>query len=133
MIPSVNKLLDYDKELLIYESCLSDIFGIMIFNLMVSILTTHQVRQSLGEFSIEVLATVVISLLIGVGLVLLFKFLNAKVKLFFFISILILIYAIGKMMHLSPLVLILVFGLVLKNHHLFFRGPLKKPHDSYGV
>ena len=125
VLPSVNKLLDYDKELLIYESCLSDIFGIMIFNLVVSILTTNQVTQSLGSFSLEVLATIIVSLLVGIGLVLLFKFLNAKVKLFFFISILVLMYALGKMIHLSPLVLILVFGLILKNHNLFFRGPLK--------
>lgn len=125
VIPSVANLLEYDKELLIYESCLSDIFGIMIFNLVISILETSQVGTSLGEFSLEIIVTVLVSLLVGVGLVLLFKFLNAKVKLFFFISILILIYALGKMIHLSPLVLILMFGLILKNHNLFFRGPLK--------
>jgi len=125
VIPSVASLLEFDKELLIYESCISDIIGIMMFNLIVSILQTQEVGSSLGEFSIEVLLTIVVSLLVGVGLVLLFKFLNAKVKLFFFISILILIYALGKMIHLSPLVLILVFGLILKNHHLVFRGPLK--------
>ncbi|MBT8326852.1 MAG: cation:proton antiporter [Bacteroidia bacterium] len=125
VIPSVANLLEYDKELLIYESCLSDIFGIMIFNLVISILETSQVGVSLGEFSLEIIITVLVSLLVGVGLVLLFKFLNAKVKLFFFISILILIYSLGKMIHLSPLVLILMFGLILKNHHLFFIGPLK--------
>lgn len=124
VIPSVVSLTNFDKELLIYESCISDIVGIMMFNLIVSILQSNQVGSSLGEFGIEVLLTIVVSLLIGVGLVLLFKFLNAKVKLFFFISILILIYALGKMIHLSPLVLILVFGLILKNHQLVFRGPL---------
>lgn len=125
VIPSVTSLLEYDKELLIYESCISDIIGIMMFNLIVSILETNELGHSIGEFALEALITVVVSLLVGVGLVLLFKFLNAKVKLFFFISILILIYALGKMIHLSPLVLILVFGLILKNHHLVFRGPLK--------
>ena len=125
VIPSVASLLEYDKELLIYESCISDIVGIMFFNLVVSILETNKVGSSIGEFGIEVLLTIIVSMLVGVGLVLLFKFLNAKVKLFFFISILILIYALGKMIHLSPLVLILVFGLILKNHHLVFLGPLK--------
>ncbi len=125
VIPSVASLLEYDRELLIYESCISDIVGIMVFNLVVSILATHKVGSSIGEFAIEVLLTIIVSMLVGVGLVLLFKFLNAKVKLFFFISILILIYALGKMIHLSPLVLILVFGLILKNHHLVFLGPLK--------
>jgi len=125
VIPSVVSLNDYDKELLIYESCISDIIGIMIFNLILSIMQTQEVGGSITDFSVEFLVTILVSFVIGIGLVLLFKFLNAKVKLFFFISILILIYALGKMMHLSPLVMILMFGLILKNHSLFFIGPLK--------
>jgi potassium/hydrogen antiporter len=125
VIPSVLSLNDYDKELLIYESCISDIIGIMIFNLILSIMQTQEVGGSITDFSVEFLVTILVSFVIGIGLVLLFKFLNAKVKLFFFISILILIYALGKMMHLSPLVMILMFGLILKNHSLFFIGPLK--------
>jgi NhaP-type Na+/H+ or K+/H+ antiporter len=125
VIPSVMSLNDYDKELLIYESCISDIIGIMIFNLILSIMQTQEVGGSIADFSVEFLVTILVSFVIGIGLVLLFKFLNAKVKLFFFISILILIYALGKMMHLSPLVMILMFGLILKNHSLFFIGPLK--------
>lgn len=125
VIPSVMSLNDYDKELLIYESCISDIIGIMIFNLILSIMQTQEVGGSIADFSVEFLVTILVSFVIGIGLVLLFKFLNAKVKLFFFISILILIYAFGKMMHLSPLVMILMFGLILKNHSLFFIGPLK--------
>lgn len=125
VLPSVVGLNEYDKELLIYESCISDIIGIMVFNLILSIMQTQEFRGSITDFSLEFLVTIVISFIIGIGLVLLFKFLNAKVKLFFFISILILIYALGKMMHLSPLVMILMFGLILKNHSLFFIGPLK--------
>jgi len=125
VLPSVASLNEYDKELLIYESCISDIIGIMVFNLLLSIMQTQEVGSSITDFGIEFLVTLAISFIIGIGLVLLFKFLNAKVKLFFFISILILIYALGKMIHLSPLVMILMFGLILKNHTLFFRGPLK--------
>ena len=125
VLPSVVSLNEYDKELLIYESCISDIIGIMVFNLILSIMQTQEVQGSISDFGIEFLITVAVSFVIGICLVLLFKFLNAKVKLFFFISILILIYALGKMIHLSPLVMILVFGLILKNHKLFFIGPLK--------
>lgn len=125
VLPSVVSLNEYDRELLIYESCISDIIGIMVFNLILSIMQTQEVQGSISDFGIEFLITVAVSFVIGIGLVLLFKFLNAKVKLFFFISILILIYALGKMIHLSPLVMILMFGLILKNHKLFFIGPLK--------
>jgi NhaP-type Na+/H+ or K+/H+ antiporter len=125
VLPSVVSLNEYDKELLIYESCISDIIGIMVFNLTLSIMQTQEVQGSISDFGIEFLITVAVSFVIGICLVLLFKFLNSKVKLFFFISILILIYALGKMIHLSPLVMILMFGLILKNHKLFFIGPLK--------
>jgi NhaP-type Na+/H+ or K+/H+ antiporter len=44
--------------------------------------------------------------------------------LFFFISILILVFALGKILELSSLVLILAFGLFLQNHKHIFKGPL---------
>ncbi len=125
VIPSIGNLKKAeDREFLIYESCISDIIGIMVFYLALNVVETGNVIGSLGEFSLSLVVTLVISVLIAVGLILLFKFLNTKVKLFFFISILILIYALGKMMHLSPLILILIFGLVLKNYKLVFRGKL---------
>ena len=46
------------------------------------------------------------------------------------ISVLILLYAIGKLYHLSSLLIILVFGLILNNSKLFFKGPLKPLIDS---
>ncbi|MFY0643204.1 MAG: cation:proton antiporter [Bacteroidia bacterium] len=125
VIPSIGNLnAESDKEFLIYESCISDIIGIMVFYLCLSVAETGNLGGSLGEFGINLVLTLIVSVLVAIGLILLFKFLNAKVKLFFFISILILIYALGKMMHLSPLILILIFGLVLKNHKLVFRGRL---------
>ena len=40
-------------------------------------------------------------------------------------AILLLLYALGKSFHLSSLLIILFFGLVLNNTQTFFRGPLK--------
>lgn len=125
VIPSIVNLKNHnEREFLVYESCISDIIGIMIFYLALNVVEKHNLVGPLGEFSISLIVTIIVSFAVAIGLILLFKFLDAKVKLFFFISILILIYALGKMMHLSPLILILVFGLVLKNHKLFFRGKL---------
>lgn len=125
VIPSIGNLRSAEeREFLVYESCISDIIGIMVFYLALNVVDKQNLIGPLGEFSISLIVTIVVSFVVAIGLILLFKFLNAKVKLFFFISILILIYALGKMMHLSPLILILVFGLVLKNHKLFFRGRL---------
>lgn len=123
VIPSIAHLSSkMEKEFLIYESCISDIIGIMVFYLTLNVAETGNIGGSLGGFTLNLIVTIIFSLLLAVGLILLFKFLSAKVKMFFFISILILIYALGKAVHLSPLILILAFGLVLKNHGLVFRG-----------
>ena len=45
--------------------------------------------------------------------------------MFLLISVLLVLYALGKMMHLSSLIIILIFGLILNNYKLFFRGFLK--------
>ena len=50
-----------------------------------------------------------------------FKDMKGHSKLFLLIAILLLLYAMGKLMHLSPLLIILVFGLALSNHQTFFK------------
>jgi len=42
------------------------------------------------------------------------------------IAVLILLYAVGKLLHLSSLLVILFFGLMLRNPQLFFRGFLQR-------
>ena len=51
---------------------------------------------------------------------------NSQVKLFLLISVLLILYSVGKLFHLSSLLIILIFGLVLNNHNIFFKGILKK-------
>jgi len=46
--------------------------------------------------------------------------------LFLLIAILLLLYAVGKMFHLSSLIIILIFGMILNNYKVFFRGVLMK-------
>jgi NhaP-type Na+/H+ or K+/H+ antiporter len=48
-----------------------------------------------------------------------------QAKYFLTFSVLILLYALGKSFHLSSLIIILFFGLVLNKTTLFFRGPLR--------
>jgi cell volume regulation protein A len=44
-----------------------------------------------------------------------------------------LLYAIGKMFHLSSLIIILIFGMILNNYKVFFRGRLLKLLDEEKV
>ncbi|MCB9245636.1 MAG: cation:proton antiporter [Flavobacteriales bacterium] len=124
VIPSVNNLKGDKKEFLIYESCISDILGIMVFYFIIGLSESPNKANAVADFALNLILTIVISVMSGLGLVILFKYIRTSVKIFLFIAILILLYAVEKMLHLSPLILILFFGLMLKNHELVFRGRL---------
>ena len=55
-----------------------------------------------------------------------FQKIKSQAKLFLLIAVLLLLYALGKKMHLSSLIIILIFGLVIANMKLFFSGKLSK-------
>ena len=124
VIPSVENMEGDKKEFLIYESCISDILGIMLFYLLLGFLENDDKVAELTTFSLNLLLTAVISVITSFGLIILFKYIRSKVKIFLFLSILMVLYAIEKSLHLSPLILILLFGLMLKNNQLIFRGRL---------
>ena len=124
VIPSISSLSEERREFLIYESTFSDIFGIMGFYLAIEFLQADTSQELIQSFSWNVGATIVISLILSYVLVWLFQKINTEVKLFLLISVLIVLYAVGKMLHLSSLLIILNFGLILNNTNLFFKGRL---------
>ncbi len=126
IIPSVNTLKENKKEFHIYESTFSDILGIMVFYFLSGQLDAAEYSSGFLGFSATVAATILISLVASYLIVIFFQRIKSHVKLFLLIALLLLLYAIGKKMHLSPLLLILVFGLLIANMKLFFQGPLKK-------
>jgi hypothetical protein len=71
---------------------------------------------------INIAVTLVVSIILAYGMVFIFQRLTSQVKLFLVISVLMLMYALGKTFHLSSLLIILAFGLVLNNTNIFFRG-----------
>lgn len=125
IIPSVSKLTKSKKEFMIYESTFSDILGIMFFYFLKNNRYVESAEQVFKDVSINIGATVLIALVISYLLVILFQKLQMQAKYFLMFSVLVLLYAIGKMFHLSSLIIILFFGLVLNNSNVFFVGPLK--------
>lgn len=112
-IPSAAGLAPARKEFVVYESSLSDIFGIMLFNFAIT-------NTSYGFISFSKLAgeTIIITILSGVfciALLYLLSRITHHLKFFLIISVLVLVYAFGKYYHLSSLVIVLVFGLFLSN------------------
>lgn len=124
VIPSIGSLDEERKEFLIYESTFSDIFGIMGFYLAIEFLKADSGKDLVLSFSWNVLATIAISMLLSYILVWLFQRIQSQGKLFLLIAVLIVLYAVGKTFHLSSLLIILCFGLILNNTKLFFRGKM---------
>ncbi|MBL7870060.1 MAG: cation:proton antiporter [Cyclobacteriaceae bacterium] len=125
IIPSVKQLSDKKKEFMIYESTFSDILGIMLFYFVIGVSENATAGSILQEVGINIGITVGLSIIISYLLVLIFQRIQENAKLFLLISVLIALYAVGKMFHLSSLIVILVFGLILSNYKLFFAGKLR--------
>ena len=126
IIPSVGGLVADKKEFMVYESTFSDILGIMFFYFMLGNADATSANEIVSDVLINILLTISLSIIISYVLIWIFQQLESQVKLFLLISVLLLLYAIGKIFHLSSLVIILVFGLVLNNTRVFFMGSLKK-------
>jgi len=129
IIPSVMDLRNDKKEFHIYESTFSDILGIMLFYFLESQLGLGDEHGGGGGgigFMLTTLLTIALSFLFSYLIVIVFQNIKNSVKLFLLIAVLLLLYAVGKKMHLSSLIIILVFGLIIANMKLFFAGPLKQ-------
>ncbi len=123
IIPSVSGLSEKKKEFHIYESTFSDIMGIMMFYFLIGGLNPAEDSGVTG-FAINLLITVLIALAASYAIILIFQRIKSPAKLFLLIAVLLLLYAIGKKFHLSSLIIILIFGLVIANVRLFFPGKL---------
>lgn len=112
-IPSVRNLSAFNKEFIIYESSLSDIFGVLFFNFIA--LNQLISAQSFGNFGLQLLLIIVISFFSVLGLSFLLSRIKHHITFTPIILIVILIYAVSKVYHLPGLIFILVFGLFLGN------------------
>jgi len=125
IIPSVGRLRDDKKEFMVYEGTISDILGIMMFYLILTIIESGSLKSAGADFGVSLFLTILVSIVASYLLVLLFQNITTQVKLFLLIAVLLLLYSAGKLLHLSPLLLILSFGIVFTNPKLFFVGPIK--------
>ena len=126
IIPSVGGLSGTKKEFMVYESTFSDILGIMFFYFMLEAKSGATTGEIVGDVASNIGITVLVSIVVSYVLVYIFQKLTSQVKLFLVISVLMMLYALGKTFHLSSLLIILTFGLILNNTPVFFRGRLSK-------
>jgi len=108
-IPSVVNLKSEDKEFVIYESSLSDILGVLIFNFIAFNEVYDQ--YTFANFGLQILLILIISFVATIGLSMLLARINHHVKFVPIILIVVLLYTVLKIYHLPGLIFILLFGL----------------------
>ncbi|UYZ59893.1 cation:proton antiporter [Hymenobacter latericus] len=123
-IPSVAGLGGEKQEFIVYESTFSDILGIMFFNFVAQ--DNFAQGVSVLTFGRDIIAVVLVSVLSTVVLAFLLDRIRLHVKFFLILAFLILIYSLAKKLHLSSLLVVLVFGLTVSNAELFLRGPVRR-------
>jgi len=112
-IPSAKSLAKRDREFVIYESSISDILGVLFFNLIA--LNEVFDFSTLGNFFLQILLITLISFVATIGLTILLSRIKHHIKFVPIILLVILIYAISKLYHLPGLIFIMLFGLFLGN------------------
>lgn len=112
-IPSVRNLTSNDKEFIIYESSLSDILGVLLFNFLTLNQTINS--HSFGEFTLQLFIIIVVSGIATIGLSFLLSRIEHHIKFVPIILLVVLIYAVSKVFHLPGLIFILIFGLFIGN------------------
>ena len=120
IIPSTHTFPEDKKSFLIYESTFSDVLGLLMFQVLISIFNEGSVESSevIGKLGLSIL----FSLLISIFLIYIFQKIKGPTKLFLLFSILILLYSVGEALHLSSLLIVLIFGIILNNYQAVFRG-----------
>ena len=132
IIPSVSNLSHIKKEFLICEAAFSDILGIMFFYFVLDSAAMDTAGEITTSIFTNIAITLVISVILGFVIILFMQRIEAQVKLFLPMATLLLLYSVGKLFHLSSLIFVLAFGLMINNVDLFFRGSLKKFIDVTG-
>lgn len=128
-IPAATSLSPKLREFVIYESSISDIAGVLLF---------YSLLEGQGNFGLRALTSigdVGISLVVGfisaVTLYWLISRIEAHVRFVPMIAGIALLYAAAKLLHLAPLMIVMVVGLVLNNFVFVKPLPLIRRIHSY--
>jgi cell volume regulation protein A len=108
-IPSAVNLDAKSKEFVIYESSLSDIIGVLVFNFV--LFNEVYDHTTFLNFGLQILLILVISIVATIGLSMLLARIEHHVKFVPIILLVVLLYTVLKIYHLPGLIFILLFGL----------------------
>ncbi len=117
---SIRNLSEVKREFLTYESSLSDIIGILLFNYLVAegAFTAASSVSTLGAVVLAIVASLISSL----ALLWLMARVTINIKVFLLFAALFLLYSVGHSFHLPSLLVVLVFGLMINNWYKLRTG-----------
>jgi NhaP-type Na+/H+ or K+/H+ antiporter len=127
-IPSAKSMSKEVREFITFESSFSDIFGIVFYNY--ALLYSSLSFAVLGALFLELSGVIILSLVFCVFLLFLLRSITHQVKFVMLISLMVLLYAIGKELHLSSLILVLIFGLLVRNIQLIKWEYIQKRYNA---
>ena len=116
-IPSVKNFKVRIRAFITYESSISDIIGVLVFN-FVLINNVYDFPSVLGFFG-DILIVFILSIILSIVLSFLLSRMSHHVKYGPILLLILLLYGFSKLWHLPGLIFILIFGLALSNLHLF--------------
>ncbi|MGB9495653.1 MAG: cation:proton antiporter [Azonexus sp.] len=128
-IQSSHFLPAHGRQFVIYESSVSDILGVLVFFALLNSDGSFGgvIRGLLGGGALSLLLATVCS----VGLALMLMHIDGHIRFIPLLAGLFALYSIGEILHLSPLIMVLLFGLALNNPKIITRfKPLRGWMDS---
>lgn len=118
-IPSSDFLPAKGREFVVYESSVSDILGVLVFFALVN--SGGSAGGALAGLVGGGFLSLLLAIAFSVGLVLLLMRIDGHIRFIPLLAGLFGLYAAGKLLHLSPLILVLLFGLALNNPRIITR------------
>lgn len=131
-ISSTVNLNSEQKEFVVYESSLSDIVGILVFDFI--ILYQGSIGLGLVSYTLNALITIVVAIIVTSGLAWLLHKITYHVNYIIILTAVVMVYALAKMVHLPALLLVLAFGMALANYNLVQNTLIRKyvDFDKFG-
>jgi hypothetical protein len=126
-IPSAAGLATKAREFVVYESSISDILGVLVFYAWLE--SEGSIGRFEAELGVGLIGSLLAAVVAAIGLYALLNRMRGHIRFVPLLAGIAFLYACGKAVHLSPLVIVLAGGLMLNNPHLLDRVPrLRRLH-----
>lgn len=116
-----------EKEFVVYESSFSDVFGIIIFDFI--LISQGTIGEGILDMGLKSIITTAVALVTTFILAILLHKITYHVSYVIIMTSIVLVYILAKLYYLPGLLLVLIFGMVLSNNHLFENNAVKKYVD----